>query len=40
MLRFFYLGNLVLSPSGKTLFVNIQKSGETLAITGLWNRLV
>ncbi|MDH5399442.1 MAG: DUF839 domain-containing protein [Cyclobacteriaceae bacterium] len=26
----------VFSPSGKTLFVNIQGSGETLAITGPW----
>ena len=30
---------LVFSPSGKTLFVNIQESGETLAITGPWNKL-
>jgi hypothetical protein len=30
---------LVFSPSGKTLFVNIQESGETLAITGPWERL-
>lgn len=29
---------LVFSPSGKTLFVNIQESGETLAITGPWER--
>jgi uncharacterized protein len=27
---------LVFSPSGKTLFVNIQENGETLAITGPW----
>lgn len=31
---------LVFSPSGKTLFVNIQESGETLAITGPWEELV
>lgn len=30
---------LVFSPSGKTLFVNIQESGETLAITGPWEKL-
>ncbi len=30
---------LVFSPSGKTMFVNIQESGETLAITGPWERL-
>lgn len=30
---------LVFSPSGKTLFVNIQESGETLAITGPWEQL-
>ncbi len=30
---------LVFSPSGKTLFVNIQDNGETLAITGPWNKL-
>ncbi|PHN01615.1 alkaline phosphatase PhoX [Flavilitoribacter nigricans] len=29
---------LVFSPSGKTLFVNIQESGETVAITGPWER--
>ncbi len=29
----------VFSPSGKTLFVNIQTPGVTLAITGPWNRL-
>lgn len=29
---------LVFSPSGKTLFVNIQENGETLAITGPWER--
>ncbi len=27
---------LVFSPSGNTLFVNIQENGETLAITGPW----
>jgi hypothetical protein len=27
----------VFSPSGKTLFVNIQSPGLTLAITGPWN---
>lgn len=30
---------LVFSPSGKTLFVNIQENGETLAITGPWGKL-
>lgn len=30
---------LVFSPSGKTLFVNIQENGDTLAITGDWSRL-
>jgi len=30
---------LVFSPSGKTLFVNIQESGETIAITGPWELL-
>ena len=29
----------VFSPSGKTLFVNIQENGETLAITGPWEKL-
>ncbi|HET8735977.1 MAG TPA: alkaline phosphatase PhoX [Pricia sp.] len=29
----------VFSPSGKTLFVNIQANGETLAITGPWKNL-
>jgi secreted PhoX family phosphatase len=28
----------VFSPSGKTLFVNIQENGETLAITGPWEQ--
>ena len=31
---------LVFSPSGKTLFVNIQENGDTLAITGPWDTLV
>lgn len=31
---------LCFSPSGKTLFVNIQENGETLAITGPWENLV
>lgn len=30
---------LVFSPSGKTLFVNIQENGDTLAITGPWDQL-
>lgn len=30
----------VFSPSGKTLFVNIQSPGVTLAITGPWNKPV
>lgn len=30
---------LTFSPSGKTLFVNIQENGETVAITGPWDRL-
>lgn len=29
----------VFSPSGKTLFVNIQENGDTIAITGPWDRL-
>lgn len=28
----------VFSPSGKTLFVNIQENGETVAITGPWEK--
>ena len=28
----------VFSPSGKTLFINIQSPGVTLAITGPWNK--
>ncbi len=27
------------SPSGKTLFVNMQENGDTLAITGPWDQL-
>lgn len=30
----------VFSPSGKTLFINIQSPGVTLAITGPWNKRV
>lgn len=30
---------LTFSPSGKTLFVNIQENGDTLAITGPWDKL-
>ena len=30
------LAGAVFSPSGKTLFVNIQENGETVAITGPW----
>lgn len=33
------LAGLAFSPSGKTLFVNIQENGETLAITGPWEQL-
>lgn len=33
------LAGAVFSPSGKTLFVNIQKNGETVAITGPWDDL-
>ena len=29
----------VFSPSGKTLFVNIQENGDTLAITGPWEKM-
>ncbi len=29
----------VFSPSGKTLFVNVQENGDTLAITGPWEKL-
>ncbi|MDB4291790.1 PhoX family protein [Maribacter sp.] len=34
------LAGIVFSPSGKTLFVNIQENGDTLAITGPWNTLI
>ena len=33
------LTGAVFSPSGNTLFVNIQVNGETVAITGPWDRL-
>ncbi len=33
------LAGAVFSPSGKTLFVNIQENGETVAITGPWDKL-
>ncbi|WOK09168.1 DUF839 domain-containing protein [Imperialibacter roseus] len=33
------LTGAVFSPSGKTLFVNIQENGETVAITGPWEKL-
>lgn len=32
------LAGAVFSPSGKTLFVNIQENGETVAITGPWEK--
>lgn len=32
------LTGAVFSPSGKTLFVNVQENGETVAITGPWDR--
>lgn len=31
---------IVFSPSGNTLFVNIQENGDTLAITGPWETIV
>ncbi|MDW3192844.1 MAG: DUF839 domain-containing protein [Cytophagales bacterium] len=34
------LAGAVFSPSGKTLFVNIQVNGDTVAITGPWENLV
>ena len=34
------LTGAVFSPSGKTLFVNVQENGDTLAITGRWNQLL
>jgi uncharacterized protein len=33
------LTGAVFSPSGKTLFVNVQENGDTLAITGPWETL-
>ena len=33
------LTGAVFSPSGKTLFVNIQENGETVAITGPWDSI-
>ncbi|RJE72007.1 alkaline phosphatase PhoX [Reichenbachiella sp. MSK19-1] len=33
------LTGAVFSPSGKTLFVNVQENGDTLAITGPWEHL-
>ncbi len=33
------LTGAVFSPSGKTLFVNIQENGDTVAITGPWEQL-
>jgi len=33
------LTGCVFSPSGKTLFVNVQDNGETVAITGPWEEL-
>ncbi len=33
------LTGAVFSPSGKTLFVNVQENGETVAITGPWEHL-
>ncbi|MEO1013528.1 MAG: alkaline phosphatase PhoX [Bacteroidota bacterium] len=33
------LTGLVFSPSGKTLFVNVQENGDTVAITGPWEKL-
>ena len=33
------LTGIVFSPSGKTLFVNVQESGHTVAITGPWEDL-
>ncbi|MDC6366506.1 MULTISPECIES: alkaline phosphatase PhoX [Flavobacteriaceae] len=32
------LTGLVFSPSGKTLFVNVQENGDTVAITGPWEK--
>ncbi len=33
------LTGAVFSPSGNTLFVNVQENGETLAITGPWEKM-
>lgn len=33
------LTGAVFSPSGKTLFVNVQENGDTVAITGPWEKL-
>lgn len=33
------LTGAVFSPSGQTLFVNVQENGDTLAITGPWEKL-
>ncbi len=33
------MAGAVFSPSGKTLFVNIQENGDTIAITGPWESL-
>jgi secreted PhoX family phosphatase len=33
------LAGLVFSPTGKTLFVNVQENGDTVAITGPWDEL-
>lgn len=33
------LAGVVFSPSGKTLFVNIQDNGDTIAVTGPWEKL-
>ncbi|TCI91361.1 alkaline phosphatase PhoX [Tenacibaculum sp. M341] len=34
------LTGLTFSPTGKTLFVNVQESGHTLAITGPWEKFI
>ncbi len=33
------MAGAVFSPSGKTLFVNVQENGDTIAITGPWENL-
>ena len=33
------LAGACFSPDGKTLFINLQKNGQTLAITGPWERI-